>query len=100
MMQKKLPHTIYKIDLADWWNDTQYDIIIDRSIEEKLIDEEAKKYLEITYIDYINDKMKLVDKMTGDEYWIDSKYVTEDIKLADEFSLKNTFGELLKKYHE
>ena len=96
LMQKKTPHTILKVNLSKWWNNIQDKILVKKNLNDKLIDEEAKTYAEVVYIDYVNHRTKIRNRMTDEEYWIDNNYVTPDMKLSEEFTLSNTFGEMLK----
>lgn len=96
LMQKKSPHIIIKVNLSKWWNNIQEEVLVKKNINDKLIDDEAKTYAEVIYIDYVRHKTKIRNKMTDEEYWIDNDYVTPDLKVSDDYTLKNTFGEMIK----
>lgn len=97
-IKKKFPYTKFTIDLTDFWNDFQMKDVLNSNIEEKLIDEEAKNYLEIIYIDYAKGKTKLRDKSTNEEYWVDNKYISNDTKVSKDILLNETFGKQLNRF--
>ena len=91
--RKRFPYDKYEINLSQTWNDFQY-TIINKSFKEKLFDLDNTNNLKVIYIDYVNGKSKLRDKITGNEYWIDNNYLNGEVELDDSFTLDNTFCEL------
>lgn len=91
--EKKFPYRRIDVDLTPWWNDFQAQIV-DKDLDDKMIDEEDKTYGEAIYVDYINGKTKIRNRMTGKEFWVSNEYVKNLID--NDKMLGNTFGHMLK----
>lgn len=95
--RKRFPYDKYEIDLSQTWDGFQY-TTIQKSSKDKLTDLDNINGLKVVYIDYVNGRSKLIDKMTGNEYWIDNSYLDGDVELDDTFTLDNTFYKKLQNY--
>ena len=95
--RKRFPYDKYEIDLSQTWNDFQQNII-KKSFNEKLTDLDNVNGLKVVCINYVNGRSKLIDKITGNEYWIDNSYLDGEVELDDSFTLDNTFYKKLQNY--
>lgn len=95
--RKRFPYDKYEVDLSQTWDGFQY-TTIQKSSKDKLTDLDNINGLKVVYIDYVNGRSKLRDKMTGNEYWIDNSYLDGDVELDDSFTLDNTFYKKLQNY--
>lgn len=95
--RKRFPYDKYEIDLSQTWDGFQY-TTIQKSSKDKLTDLDNINGLRVVYIDYVNGRSKLIDKMTGNAYWIDNSYLDGDVELDDTFTLDNTFYKKLQNH--
>lgn len=98
IMSRISPFRKYKYDLTPVWNRIQYKD--DKEISNiKEDSSELDKMYEIIYIDYVNKKVKVQSKITGEEKYISFDYIKDDTLIDDKY--QNTFTilhqEILKK---
>lgn len=60
------------IDLTDYWDMTYYNNSYNKTnnINELLLDEYNKKYIDIEYIDYVNERVQFKNKFTNKKFYI------------------------------
>ena len=60
------------VDLTDYWNMNYYNnsYCNSTSSNELLLDENNKKYIEIEYIDYVNERIQFKNKFTNKKFYI------------------------------
>lgn len=92
---KKFPFIQKTFDLSQEWNDFET-TIVSKSKNQKIPQSEYSKYAKIIYVDYVNGKSKLFDKMSGEEFWVDNDYLSGKEKIDEDFSLRNTFTKMSK----
>lgn len=76
-----------KLSLRYWWNNYTY---IDDVLKEKY-----EKY-QIVYLDYVKGIATLENKNYGDKIEISFNDIYGNMEVSDEYSLKNTFGYLIR----
>ncbi len=95
LRSKTFPYRQQNVDLTSYWNDYQYDED-NKDINDLINDEETIKDAKLIYIDYVRNRCKFRSKITGKEFWATLDYVNKDTPIDNEFSLKDTFGEMIK----
>lgn len=97
VQQRIKPFARYSLRLDLFWPDYKY---TNSGIEPIMVDrtDDYGEY-EIINIDFVREFGTLYNRYTGITYDIPLKNINKDTKVADEFSLCKTFGELIKQRH-
>lgn len=94
IITKKFPYKKKRVDLTKYWN--LYQEHSDKNYNDIKVSPENMKDSEVFYIDYVNGIAHMRSRLNNVEFEVPFEYLNNETKVADDYTLSNTFTSMLQ----
>lgn len=96
IITKKFPYKKKRVDLTKYWN--LYQKHSDKNYNDIKVSIENIKDSEVFYIDYVNGIAYMRSRLNNIEFEVPFEYLNNETKVADDYTLSNTFTNMLQNH--